>query len=73
MIDIAMYFATVPPILIPVSERAIKMLGLPEGVDGILIMDEPENIISAFPADYIVGAATEVPRVVVLAGLEVLH
>ena len=55
-VDIGMYFEVMPPLIIPISERAKEFLGLDEGVDaGIAFETTPEETIGCFPEDWVVA------------------
>ena len=76
--DVGLWFATVPPVLVPVSDRAKKMLPLPEGCDGMIVLDEPADIMQRFPDDWTVGEINEgntekPPHQVLVGQLEGIH
>ena len=54
VIDITFGTKTTPPVVIPVSDRAIKKLSLPEDCDcAIFLEDSPEDVLELFKPDYI--------------------
>ena len=73
MVDVNMYFGVQPAALIPVSDRAKLLLSLPDNVDGVIINDEPQKVLSVFPEDYVMGQTETPPKIVAITGLEVLH
>lgn len=65
-IDIGICQKTSPPVLIPVSERALKKLDLPEGADCCIFLENnPLDIMSQFPDDWMVAAMPEYSPVMI--------
>jgi len=73
MTDIGIHWFTRPPCLIPVSERAKKLLkmGRDSDVDAVIPKDGVEHFIKDFPKDFVYKDVTNslaVPFKVVIKG-----
>ncbi len=73
--DVGLWFATVPPVIVPVSKRAKKILRLPEGFEGMIVLEEPASIIAKFPDEWMIGEINEQntptpPHKILVGGLE---
>ena len=72
-----MWHGCTPPVFTPISERAIAHFDRPEGIDGVMFIDDPEVVLSSFPDDFILvsGDIDETPGVICIAILaqEALH
>ncbi len=73
--DIKLCFKTMPPCIIPVSERAKKLIALPDNVDAVILLNtDPDQAMGAIPGHWIIGDEEEPPALVALIKeLEVLH
>lgn len=73
-VDVKLYTATNPPCMVPVSERAKRMLHLPAGVDGVITTEDPEIALAIVPGDFNMELTTEAPKVVaIIEKLSLLH
>lgn len=72
-VDYFINFHTDPPILIPKTNRAKEMMGLPEGVEGAIVMGPADAVLRSFPEDYTYLETEEFPNFVAIATMEVLH
>lgn len=66
-VDILVCYLIQPPALIPLSERAKKVLALPEGVESVIFpVDTAEEVMGLFEEDYVLGLNdTHVPKNIV--------
>lgn len=72
--DVMLYTVTNPPCMMPVSERAKKMLHLPEGVDGVITTEDPEIALEIVPGDFVMELTDEAPKIVaIIEKLSMLH
>jgi len=64
-----------PPCITPISNRAKKLIQLPDNVEGVIVLNEdPDAVLSAIPGYWIVGNEGETPTVVaIIEELAVLH
>ena len=73
-VDVKLYTVTNPPCMMPVSERAKRMLHLPDGVDGVITTEDPEVALAIVPADFVMEVTNEAPKVVaIIEKLSMLH
>ena len=72
-VDLTICFATVPPMIAPISERAKKWLALPKGAEAALIIGEVEEVFAALPEDYVLAHVDDLPEIVAVATIGRLH
>lgn len=72
--DIGLFFATTPPIVVPLSQRAKDRMRLPEGVDCAIFLEEPEKVLAMFGEDYLVLMLKEYsPKLIKPMSVQRLH
>lgn len=51
--DVEIYFVTIPPIFVPVSDRAKALMGMEDEWEGIVVTTEGDWMKEAFPTDFV--------------------
>lgn len=69
--DVGICQKVTPPVVVPISERAIAKLDLPVGVDCCIFLEaHPFDVLSLFPDDWVVVAMPEFePQCIAVAEL----
>ena len=76
--DIGLYYGCMPPIVVPLTDRAREKIGLTEFYDGAIFIDaEPMEVIAAISEDgWLLTEIEEMPEsadVIKLMSIKVLH
>jgi hypothetical protein len=73
--DVGMYFKCMPPIVVPISDRAKARLGWTGFYDGYIFLENPvEEVLALFDEDWVVVDLEEFNgEVVKLATIKTLH
>lgn len=76
-IDVGLCNDTMPPIVVPLSDRAKEKMDLPEGALGALFIDNSaQEFLAVFPSDWICGNIELEygdKDLIVLMSIKVLH
>lgn len=54
--DIGLWHQTSPPVIIPMSKRAMELMDLPEGADGAIFLCDANEWVDSVPDDFVVAA-----------------
>ena len=72
-VDVILCFCTTPPIIVPKSDRAKKLMSLPEGIDGTIVLADAESVLRLFPENYIMADAEGYPKNIIIGEVMQLH
>lgn len=73
--DVGLYFACVPPLIVPLSARAKEKLPCGAGFDAVMFLeDSAEEVLATFPPDWVAVALEDFDgNRVKLLSIKVLH
>ena len=72
--DILICYATMPPMIIPVTEQAKRILPLGEADAALFLDDDAEDVLALFGDDMIVAMREEYrPKLIVTMSIKQLH
>ena len=73
-IDISLCFHTMPPVLVPVSDRARKKFGLEHGTCAMFLEHDAEEVLDAIDDDWVLFNDEEyMPKNIVVMTINKLH
>ena len=73
--DIGLFFGVDPPLIVPISKRAVEFFQLPDGYDCTLYIEEdPADVLKLFPENWIVVTLEEyTPNSAIFRSINRLH
>ena len=71
--DVYIWFLGSHGVFIPHSEAAKELLNLEEGVDAVVVLDDPAKAMSIFPKDFVFETTEAAPKKIAVTAVERLH